>query len=127
MEDPIRFNPTPIIPQAGAAKPQTRPQEIRGLSFQEILQEQVARQGVKFSAHAQSRLDSRQIRLSGQDMARIQRGVEKAAAKGSQESLVLKDDLALVVSIRNRTVITAIDGSNLKENVFTNIDSAVIV
>ena len=52
--------------------------------------------------------------------------VQKAAAKGARESLVLMDDIALVVSIRNRTVITAVDGQSLKDNVFTNIDSAII-
>jgi len=53
--------------------------------------------------------------------------VSKAAAKGARESLILLDDKAFVVSVRNRTVITAVDGEHLKENVFTNIDSAVIV
>jgi flagellar operon protein len=54
-------------------------------------------------------------------------GIEKAAQKGAKESLVMIDDIALVVSVRNRTVITAVDQQHLKENVFTNIDSAVIV
>ena len=54
-------------------------------------------------------------------------GVDRAAAKGAKESLVLVDNAALVVSIKNRTVITAVDQAHLKENVFTNIDSAVIV
>lgn len=54
-------------------------------------------------------------------------GVEKAAAKGAKESLVLVDNAALVVSIKNRTVITAVDKDSLKDNVFTNIDSAVVV
>ena len=51
--------------------------------------------------------------------------MDRAAQKGARESLVLLDDVALVVSIKNRTVITAVDAANLKENVFTNIDSAV--
>ena len=54
-------------------------------------------------------------------------GVEKAQRKGARESLVLLDDVALVISIKNKTVITAVDKEKLKENVFTNIDSAVIV
>jgi flagellar operon protein len=53
--------------------------------------------------------------------------VDKAEAKGAKESLVLVDDVALVVSVKNRTVITAVDRQHLKENVFTNIDSAVVV
>ncbi|HEX3047301.1 MAG TPA: flagellar biosynthesis protein, partial [Bacillota bacterium] len=53
--------------------------------------------------------------------------VNKAEAKGARESLILMDQMALVVSIKNRTVITAVDNESLKDNVFTNIDSAVIV
>jgi flagellar operon protein len=53
--------------------------------------------------------------------------VDRAAAKGARESLVMMDDVALVVSVKNRTVITAVDRAHLKDNVFTNIDSAVIV
>ena len=51
----------------------------------------------------------------------------KAAAKGARSSLLVMKDVALIVSVTNRTVITAVDGSSLKDNVFTNIDSAVIV
>ena len=60
-------------------------------------------------------------------MALLKDAVNKAEAKGAKESLILMDQLALVVSVKNRTVITAVDGASLKDNVFTNIDSAVIV
>lgn len=82
---------------------------------------------LKLSSHAQTRLASRNIELSGEDWRRVLDGVDRAAAKGARESLVLLDQAALVVSVRNRTVITAVDREQLKENVFTNIDSAVIV
>jgi len=59
-------------------------------------------------------------------MARLQDGVERAAAKGAREALVLMDDMAFVVSVKNRTVITAVDAARMKHNVFTGIDSAVI-
>lgn len=65
--------------------------------------------------------------LGDDELSRLAGGVNRAAAKGARESLVLMDDKAFVVSVRNRTVITAVDGENMKENVFTNIDSAVIV
>jgi flagellar operon protein len=106
-------------------------------SFGEILR---ARQGVasgsgpppgkapavRFSAHAQTRLQSRQIALDGTQMDRLEGAVQKAAGKGSRDALVLMDDLAMVVSVTNRTVVTVVDKENLKQNVFTNIDSAVI-
>lgn len=82
---------------------------------------------LKVSGHAQSRLASRGIELDAASWDRVKGGVDRAAAKGARESLVLMDDVALVVSVKNRTVITAVDKGSLRDNVFTNIDSAVIV
>jgi flagellar operon protein len=81
---------------------------------------------LRFSAHAQTRLQSRQISLQQDDMERLQGAVQRAANKGSRDALVLMDNLAMVVSVKNRTVVTVVDKDNLKQNVFTNIDSAVI-
>ncbi len=81
---------------------------------------------IRFSAHAQTRLQSRHIALQPDHIARLQSAVGRAAAKGSKDALVLMDDMALVVSVKNRTVVTVVDKDNLKQNVFTNIDSAVI-
>jgi flagellar operon protein len=98
------------------------------LSFGQVLEANLAKSTeLKFSAHAQARINSRNIQLTSQDLSRLQGGVAQAAAKGSRESLVLKDGLAFVVSVTNSTVITAVDASSMKGNVFTNIDSAVIV
>jgi flagellar operon protein len=117
-------------PQIGQTLPQATPvkqQPVTGPSFDKIFQEQLSSQSeLKFSAHAMKRLESRQITLNNQDMELLKDAVNRAEAKGAKESLILMDQLALVVSIKNRTVITAVDGSNLKDNVFTNIDSAVI-
>ena len=84
--------------------------------------------GVKFSQHAMQRLQTRNINMTPAQMDQLKTAVDKAAQKGARESLILmNNDLALVVSVTNRTVITAMDGSSIKDNVFTNIDSAVIV
>jgi flagellar operon protein len=91
-------------------------------TFADMLQGQL-----KVSGHAKTRLESRNIHLDQNDWNRVLGGVQKAAAKGSKESLVMIDNVALVVSVKNKTVITAVDQDNLKDNVFTNIDSAVIV
>ena len=72
-------------------------------------------------------LKSRNINLSAAEMNKIEDAVGKAREKGARDSLILMSDLALVVSVKNNTVITAVDGDSLKDNVFTNIDSAVIV
>ena len=84
-------------------------------------------QQLKFSAHAQQRLESRNIRLTQDDVAKMNAMADKAAAKGSKQSLFMMRDVAMVVSISNRTVITAVDQNSMKENVFTNIDSAAII
>jgi flagellar operon protein len=84
-------------------------------------------QQLKFSAHAQQRLESRNIRLTQDDVAKMNAMADKAAAKGSKQSLFMMRDVAMVVSITNRTVITAVDQSSMKENVFTNIDSAAVI
>ncbi len=81
---------------------------------------------VKFSTHAQQRLQQRDITLGAEDVAKINDAVDRAQQKGAKESLILLDDMAFVVSVNNRVVITAVDQPSMKQNVFTNIDSVVI-
>ena len=92
-------------------------------SFQEIFAKEL--ESVKFSAHAQSRLNSREIDLSDSEIARLESAVSQAQQKGGNESLVLMDEKAFIVSVPNRTVITVVNKNNLDSNVITNIDSAV--
>ncbi len=123
------LNPNQLVPVNGTVPKAAGARKTAGeMSFNAVLEANLQKDaGLKFSAHAQERLASRQIALSTQDLQRIEGGVDKAAAKGARESLVVKDDTAFVVSITNRTVITAVDANSMRGNVFTNIDSAVIV
>ena len=82
---------------------------------------------LKFSNHAIDRMRSRGLSFSPEEMGRIQNGVAKAAAKGSKETLLITDQAAMIVSIKDKTVVTVMDKASLKENVFTNIDSTVMV
>lgn len=82
---------------------------------------------LKFSAHATQRLQDRKIRMDAETMSRVRDAVEKADAKGVEDTLILTSDAALIVSVKNRTVVTAMDRNSLSGNVFTNIDGAVIV
>ncbi|MGG4220798.1 TIGR02530 family flagellar biosynthesis protein [Paenibacillus jamilae] len=91
--------------------------------FGQVLQEQV----LKLSNHAAKRLEQRGIELKSDQMAKINSAVDKAAAKGAKESLILMKDMALIVSVPNRTVVTAMDKQSMEDNVFTQIDSAVII
>jgi flagellar operon protein len=98
-----------------------------GASFQQVLQGVLSERPVRLSAHAQERLTAAQRHLSEQEWQAINQAVSKVAQKGGREALLLTHDLALVVSVTNRTVITAVERERAKENVFTNIDSAVIL
>lgn len=96
------------------------------LSFQEILSSarESRTEGLRFSKHANERLVTRNIQLTGNQMERLENGASRARAKGIQESLVMVDNLAFIVNVQNNTVITAMDDS--ADSVFTNIDGAVI-
>jgi flagellar operon protein len=82
---------------------------------------------LRFSAHATQRLAERDISLSETEMTELQEAVERVAAKGSREALLITEQAAFVVSVANRTVITAVPRSDAEDAVFTNIDSAVVV
>jgi flagellar operon protein len=82
---------------------------------------------LKFSNHAVERMQTRGVKFSPEDMQRLGEAVQKARAKGSKDSLVLMNDNALIVSVKNNTVVTVVDKSSLKENVFTNIDSTIVM
>lgn len=99
----------------------------KGISFQEVLEKTKATeesQGLRFSKHANERLQSRNIDLSKTQLERLEQGTNKAREKGIKESLVMVDDLAFIVNVKNNTVVTAVNNS--EDGVFTNIDGAVI-
>lgn len=93
--------------------------------FEEILKQQT--QPVKFSKHASMRLTQRNINLSDDQSMRLQKGIAAADSKGVNDSLVLVDDIAFIVNVPSKTVVTAMDQAETNSNVFTNIDGAVIM
>jgi len=128
------------VKPGGSQKPTGAPQ---GPSFKEtlngVLQEGATNpatvaptktnlaEGVKFSNHALDRMRLRGIRFTPEDVGRLNEAVTKAAAKGSKDTLVLMNEAALIVSVKNKTVVTVMDKTALKENVFTNIDSTIVM
>lgn len=96
-------------------------QNTRTKSFEEVLE------SVKFSKHAVERIVSRDIKLSDTDYARLEKGLGLAKQKGIRQTLIMMDNKVFIASVKNNTIITASAEENLKENVFTNIDGAVIV
>lgn len=108
--------------------PVTSPSKSNGPSFDRAFENAIEKGNpVNFSTHAQARLATRHIQLSETQLARLQHGVDQAAQKGAKDSLVMLDNLAFIVSVGNRKVVTAIAGAAQSGNVFTQIDSAVIV
>lgn len=99
------------------------PNKIENSKFNELFQKELNQ--LKFSSHARTRMETRDIALSEKDMARLENAVDTARSKGSKESLVILDDKAFIVSITNNTVITASEKNKLESNIITNIDSAV--
>lgn len=99
----------------------------KGNSFKEALDIAADQLKVTLSKHAQVRMESRNIKLDSNQMERLNLAVQRAKEKGIMDTLVLMDDKAFVINVRNKTVITAADRDTLKEKVFTNIDGAVII
>jgi flagellar operon protein len=128
MVDPILF-PNPVRP--GKVERTQQPKQINGQvadsPFSRILDQKLPTQEIKFSQHAQDRLKARNISFSATEIANLEGAVNSVAQKGGKESLVMMGDAALVVSVKNRTVVTAMDRSQMRGNVFTNIDSAVVI
>lgn len=101
----------------------------QGLSFEEIWKQKTGEVNseIRFSKHASNRLADRNLTLSENQLNRLSEGLKKAGEKGIRESLVMVDQLAFIVNVPSNTVITAMDQAQARENVFTNIDGAVIV
>ena len=95
------------------------------VSFEEVLRQK--QKPLKFSKHATQRLSQRNINLSDEQNERLETGVDKAGEKGIRESLVIVDSLAFIVNVPNRTVVTAMDRTESDDNIYTNIDGAVIM
>ena len=102
--------------------------QLKEPSFEQIFKDKAgkAEDGLKFSKHAGSRLEQRNIRLSSEQLSRLNQAAKKAEEKGIRESLMLMDGMAFIVNVRNNTVVTAMEQDESSENVFTNIDGAVI-
>ena len=98
-----------------------------GLDFKEVLRQQSPQAGIKFSSHCLKRLEQNDLRISPSQLDKLTEAVNRAELKGARESCIVMDDKAFIVSINNKTVITVVDGPRMKDNIFTNIDSAVIL
>ena len=134
--NPIAINPALAPPGPAPAAPaqggkpgkvgQGEGQSPLNPAFADVLQKAAGSEALHFSRHALQRVQRRGIELDPTTLGRLNEGVGRAAGKGSRDSVVLVDGTAFVVSVANRTVVTAVGAQNMREHVFTNIDSAVI-
>jgi flagellar operon protein len=127
LPNPAIVAPGPVAPVATPATPASQTaagQAAAGPSFAELLSKQTS--APQFSRHALERLQQRGVNLDQPTLGRLTDGVQRAAGKGSRDSVVFVDNTAYVVSVTNNTVITAVPSEHMRQHVFTNIDSAVI-
>jgi flagellar operon protein len=101
----------------------TANRSAQSTEFQSLLDSKV----LKFSHHAELRMQQRGIKLQPESLTKIINAVEEAASKGAQDSLIVFRDIAMIVNVPSRTVVTAMDGGQMRSNVFTQIDSAIIL
>lgn len=129
--DPIFLNRFPITTGTGPIAPIPKPeqkQQETGVSFEEVFRRQLeGQEELRFSKHAAQRVAQRGIGLSLDSLARLQEGARLAQEKGLDDTLILVDNTAYLVSVKNSTVITTVNHEDLKGSVFTNIDGAVII
>ncbi|MDQ0113080.1 TIGR02530 family flagellar biosynthesis protein [Paenibacillus harenae] len=115
-----------LFPVKGSPLQATKTAAARGAQsteFRDMLDAKV----LKFSHHAEIRMQQRGIKLQPESLTKIMNAVEDAASKGAKDSLIVFRDIAMIVNVPSRTVVTALDGGQMQSNVFTQIDSAVII
>lgn len=100
----------------------------RGSGFDSVLREHLNKtSGVQFSKHAAARVEQRRIEVTGSFMEHLNQAVEKAQDKGAKNVVIISDRGAFIINVPNKTVVTTMSNQEMKENIFTNIDSAVLL
>lgn len=133
MNQPIRVG-SAYFPTRTVVPQKIDNQKATNSSFEQIFAESLEQttnkkqvSSLSFSQHALQRLQESNITLMPDEITRLESGVQKARQKGARETLVLMDQVAYVISVQNQKVITAVDQGRMKDNIFTNIDSAIFV
>lgn len=116
----------PFVPAGGVDQLKKKPvdNKLNGPSFNDLLTEELTK--IKFSGHAQTRMNSRDINISDAELLRLDDAVSKAEQKNSVNPLILMDDKMFIVNVPNKTVVTVMTKEQMNDNVITQIDSAVI-
>lgn len=123
-----RVSPQPDPPARESSPSKTSSQEADGASFADHLEAaETQAEEVQLSAHAKRRVAQRNISLDATERKALSEAVQQLDDKGAQNAAVLRRDAAFVVNVPNRTVITALDQTEMQQRVFTQIDSAMML
>ncbi len=96
-----------------------------GTSFADLLQKQAS--SIRFSAHASLRMQQRNVTMSPEDVQALEKAFALLEQKGGKDALILRDETAFIVNVPRRTVVTVIDQQTLRDRVFSQIDSALLL
>ncbi len=129
-------NPVNQITNAGALKLKSAVSQLQktadtttaGVQFADLLQQEADKaQSVQFSKHAARRVQERGINMTDNLLSDLNQAVQKARAKGARDVVIIGESGAFIVNVPNNVVVTTMSGTEMKENIFTNIDSAVLI
>lgn len=124
----VNRNIIPVVNPKTGSKPLDKPTTGKAEGFEKVLEKVITKNvELKFSKHAQERLEKRKIEFTSQDLKNISSAVDKAAEKGLRDTLIILGNTALIANIKSKTVITAATEESLRDKVFTNIDGAIII
>lgn len=119
-----------IGPQFQAVRPQQSGAQARpsgGAAFGEVLRKEAERSGIAFSKHAMARAEERGIQVDDALLTQLNDSVEKAQTKGATNILAFDATRAFIINVPHGRVITTMSQEEMKQNIFTNIDGAVIL
>lgn len=102
------------------------PGKAGSASFADSLQNEYSKSGIQFSKHAAQRMQSRGMEMTPGLLSDLNQAVQRARDKGSKDAVLIGDKSAFIVNIPNNTIVTMMTEREMKENIFTNIDSAVL-
>lgn len=121
--NPIRIVQPPITYNNKLTQPKNN--ETANTQFQNLLNE--AQQKLKISKHASQRITQRNINISDVEWNKIEEKMQVAKSKGLNESLFLTQNAALIINVKNAIVVTALNRTEASNQIFTNIDSAILI
>lgn len=116
-------------PQMPRQIEKTGTQSANETGFDALLKQRVSssEQGVQFSKHARQRAEERGIEVTGDLVEQLASSVELAQEKGAKNILVFDAGRAFIVNVPQSRVVTTISQEEMKQNIFTNIDGAVLL